>query len=506
MKTEQTEQTQEATLEITQETSAEQTEQEDSARRSQDAKRPKSSNRLLKKVLAPITAILDGIETDFEDRSYFKKTLFAMFKLRVPICILLIVALTATGCYFAFESKNTATTEMSLNYEESANGLNPNSTRFNAYEFASTEVVKGMLSYCGMDPDSIDLNAVINSISVRPTNSKAFSEENFFITTSYKISIQKPSFIEDVSARDLLTFLCKSYKDHLFSKYTENRSILFFDIDEFEAMEYMEIADLLDLKAQQIEKYLNTRVKQSKTFTEMESEETFKSLSQKVEDLRNYDIEKYRVFVIQTGTSFDKASYIRALSYINRMKGLSYDKDTAAYTVRNDGIKMYDESMISVVMIPSIDDSKNTYYMSKTKTGMDYMASQADDYLLTAQETAKEISINKDIIAKMKAGANAEPDIQKADKMIEDIRQKFADLSKQIETVDKAYIKYRTKDYLTFKTTAPSLMQRIRVDMLIALAAALLLGIFLVLWLRFRYFYGGKRSERISIITLPFQG
>lgn len=456
--------------------------------------------------LAPLTDILNGIEDDFEDRSHFKKSLFAMFKLRVPICILLVAAMAVSGCYFAIESRNTATAEMSLNYEESANGLNPNSTRFNAYELASADVASGMLSACGIDPDSVNLNAVMNSISVRPTNAKAFSEDNFFISTSYRITIHKPSFIKGIRAQDLLSLLCKSYKDYLFANYTENRSILYFDIDEFEAKEFMEIADLLDLKAQQIDKYLNTRVKQSKTFTEKQSEETFKSLAQKVDDLRHYDIEKYRVFVLQTGTSYDKAGYIRALSYINRMKGLSYNKDMAAYTVRNDGIKMYDESMISVVMIPSIDDSKNTYYMSKTKTGMDYMASQADNHLLTAQETAKEIAVNKDIISKMYAGVNKESDIRKANKMIADIRQKFDDLSRQIETVDKAYIKYRTKDYLTFKTTEQSLLQIARWDMLLMIAAALLLGIFLTLWLRFRYFHGGKRSERIPVVTLPFQG
>ena len=485
---------------------SEQAEVPEQSDETQSGKKKKPLAKAVRKLFAPLTRILDGIEHDFEDRSYFKKTLLAMFKLRVPICILLAVVIAASGCYFLIESRNTATAEMSLNYEESANGLNPNSTRFNAYEFTSPEVIEGMVSACGIDPDTVDLNALANAIYIRPTNAKAFSEENFFISTSYRITFKKPPSLKSVRTSDLLALLCKSYKDYLFSRYTENRSILYFDIDEFKAKEFMEIADLLDLKAQQIETYLNTRVKQSKTFTEKQSEETFKSLQQKVEDLRAYDIAKYRVFVIQSGTSHDKAGYIRALSYVNRMKTISYNKDMASYTVRNDGIIMYDESMISVVMIPSIDDTKNTFYMSKTKTGMDYMAAQADDYLATAQETSKEITVNKDIIQKMRAGENKAADIRKANRMIEDIRQKFSDLSRQIETVDKAYIQYRTKDYLTFKPGTTSLMQRLRPDVLAAAAAVMLLGIFAVLWLRFRYFYGGKKRERVSVITLPFQG
>ena len=459
----------------------------------------------LKKKIAPLTDVMDGVDADFSDRSHARKALISLFKLRVPVCIALAAVIALSAFYFVLKSDNTASTEMSLNYEESTSGLNPNSTRFNAYEFASTSVVENMLRYCGIDPDDVDVNEVIDSISIRPTNAKSFSEDNLYISTSYRITMRKPSSIKGVSVGELLEFLCKAYKDNLYAKYSENRSILAFDIDMFNDEEFMEIADQLDLKAQQIEKYLNTRLKQSKTFTEKESDESFKSLSQKVEDLRNYDIAKYRAFIIQTGCSHDKARYTRALDYINRIKRLSFDKDMAAYTVRNDGIRIYNEAMISVVMIPSIDESKNTYYMSKTKTGMDYMASQADDYLLTAQETAREIDTNKDIISKMSAGQNKESDIRKANVMIRDIRAKFTDLSRQIETVDKAYIKYKTKDYLAFKTANPSLMQKLRPSKLLMIAAALLLGMYAAIWLRYKFISGGKQSEGISITALPFQ-
>lgn len=469
-------------------------------------KRESMIDIVLKLIFAPAIKVLDSVDLDFADRSRPKRVIIAMFKLKAPICVLLAAAIALSACYFLLKSENTATTEMSLNYEESANGLNPNSTRFNASDAVSQEVVSGMLTYCGIDPESVDLNKVADCITIRPTNAKSFSEENLYISTSYRITVSKPPELKDVSVNDLLTFWCKAYKDNLYSKYTENRSILDFNIDIFHDDEYMEIADLLDLKAQQIEKYLNTRVKQSKTFTEEATDETFKSLSQKVEDLRDYDIAKYRAFIVQAGCSSDKARYTRALGYVNRIKGLSYAKDMAAYNVRNDGIKMYNEAMISVVMIPSIDETKRTYYMSKTKTGMDYMASQADNYLLTAQETAKIIETNSDIIGKMNAGKNTTADLRKANAMIKEIRQKFNDLSRQIETVDKAYIRYKTKDYLTFKTANPSLTQKLHVSKLVILAAVLLTGIYAVIWLRYRYFSGGKKREGVSITTIPLQG
>ena len=448
--------------------------------------------RFIEKRFARVSKLLDSIEADFEDRSTMKKTFIALLKLKTPICVFLVLVIVFSSCYFLFTSSNTATTEMSLNYEESAYGLNPNSTRLNVYDIASPSVVEKMLSYAGIDPKSVDVNSVSDCISINPTNRKDFSEEEPFITTTYRIKLKRPPEIKGVSTKQLLNFLCKAYKDNLYSKYTENRSILSFDIEKYNDGEYMEIADLLDLKAQQIEKYLNLRVKQSKTFTEKESDETFKSLVQKAEDIRTYDIAKYRAFVIEAGCSNDKARYMRSLSYINRMKNLDYTKEMAAYNVHNDGIKMYNESMISVVMIPSIDESKRTYYMSKTKTGMDYMASQADDYLENAQTIDKEIQTNDELMEKMGAGNNSASDIEKAKGMIDAIRKKFSDLSAQIETVDKAYIKYKTKDYLTFKMSNPSLLQQIQPDKVFVITAAAFMAIYIAIWYRFRNYSGGK--------------
>lgn len=462
---------------------------------SKNKKRIKVFGRLTKKVFSPVTKVLDGIDSDYSDRPISRKALIALFKLKVPICVLIIVAVVLSGGYFYWNSANTASTQMSLNYEEGAYGLNPNSTRFYVYDIESPEVVEQMLTYCGIDPESVDINEIINSISVRPVNAKAFSEEDLFITTTYKISMRKPASIKGVDVKTLLNFLCKAYKDNFYTNYTENRSILEFNVEDFNDQEYMVIADLFDLKAQQIEKYLNTRSKQSKSFTEKDSDETFKSLVQKVEDIRTYDVAKYRSFVKEAGCSHDKARYIRSLEYVNRINRIDYSKDMAAYTVNNQGIKMYNEAMANVVMIPSVDQEKSTYYMSRTKTGMDYMAKAADDYLISAQAIAKDIKRNEKIIAKMQKGKNSSADILKANRMIAEINKKFTELSKQVETVDKAYVKHRTKDYLTFKTSNASFRQKIQFTKLFVIAAALLVLIYASILLRYAYMNRGGKKQ-----------
>ena len=477
------------------ETVAEETSSEESVEEESAPEEPERGlKRALRKLFKPVKDTLDGVQSDYSDSSCMKKTFVSMLKLRKWILIPLAVIVCGCAIFFAVTARNTSSTEISLNYEEAANGLNPNSTRFNAYNISSAEVVEGMLRYCGIDPETVDVNALCNAVTITSAGKKNVSEGESFITTTYKVTLKKPRFIKGVSADDLLAFLCKSYKDEFYSRYTENRSILEFDIEFFNDREYLEIADLLDLKAQLLSKYLSTRVKQSKAFIDADSDETFKSLMQKVEDVREYDIAKYRIFVIAAGCSADKARYLTALDYVNTLKEISYKKDIAAYNVHNDGIKMFDDAMVNVVMIPSVDESKKTYYMSKTKTGMDFLATKAYGYLESAEETAKEITVNRDIMAKMSAGTNEEVNLLKADRMIEEIRNKLSDLSERIETVDKTFIRYKTKDYLTFKTVNPSFVQSLRVGTLLAISFVMLLLVYAAIWLRFRYRRGGERA------------
>lgn len=448
----------------------------------------------IKRMFEPVSKIINDIASDFEEQSPFKKALIGLFQLRYVLLFFMILIILCAGRFFALHNDSEASAVMSLNYEESAKGLNPNSTRFNIYEIKSPEVVEKMLYYCGVDTESVDVDKIIDSITINPTNSKNFTVDDYYIATSYRITIKKNSSIKEVSTNDLLTYLCRAYTDIFYERYADNRSILSFDIKEFDDVEFLVAADLMQLKAQQQSKYLSTRTKQNKTFTEETSHETFKSLSEKIEDFQNYDIDRYRSYIMQTGIARDKLHYIRVLDYVNLLNSLKFDKDMASYDATYEGVAMYNDPLTSIIMIPTIDREKGSYYMSKTKTGMDYIASQADEFLNSAQDTTKKIQANNSIISKLQAGENKSDDIDKANKMISDMQVKFNEIGHQIELLDKAYIKYKTKDYITFQIKDMSLKQRLRVDLLFELAVIFVLCAFAALWIKFRYFGGGVKK------------
>lgn len=434
-------------------------------------------------IFSPVIKVTDNVNKYYGDQTLLKKTLISAIKLHKLLVPGIVILLVFFGIFFWVQSDNTATMIMSLNYEESAKGLNPNGTRFNIYEVKSEDVIRQVLYYFGMDEKSVDIKSISDGITITPLNVKEFDSEDYYINTSYRIKLKKPDSIKDVTAKQMLTYLNKAFKDKFYSNYAENRSILSFDINQFDESEYNTIADLLSLKANQLSKYLNMRKKQSKTFAEETTGETFISMSEKINNFCDYDIAKYRSFVLESGLSHNKVHYVRTLDYKNLMNGIEYDKNMESYNVRYDGISIYDESMISIVMIPTIDYEHKNYYMSKTKTGMDSMASQADNFLETAQATAKKIEDNNDIIKKMNAGINAPTDIDKANKMIVDMQNKLASISNEIEIVDKEYIAHRTNNYITIKMDNSSLKDRLQIENLIIVFVAFVAVVFGGLWL-----------------------
>ena len=61
-------------------------------------------------------------------------------KYRLFLCLLTLCCLF--GLIHYFKSADSATASISFNYSEAALGMNPNKTRFNAYEIVSDEVME----------------------------------------------------------------------------------------------------------------------------------------------------------------------------------------------------------------------------------------------------------------------------------------------------------------------------------------------------------------------------
>ena len=385
--------------------------------------------------------------------AFFWKRKLLTFALFLILCIVL-------GSYSLYSSLSTASTIVSLDYEEASKGLTPSQTRFNIYEIESTEVMERLIHYAGLQ-DEITPDELSKCISVKATHNKNISGKINFISTSFIVQFTRNSKIQRRSAEDMLALLCKSYREFFVEHYGINHSILSFDINNLKFNdESLMAVDLLELKCSQLEKYVHLRTLENKNYQDPDTGMTFSALEQRVNNFFTYDLARLRSYIIESGIADDKPGLNDLLEYKIRMDRLIYNKMMAAYEEENKGIRMYDSAMSSVVMIPT-EDSSSKYYMSRTKTGMDNMAIHADEHLLGAMEKLKEIDYNSYLIGKMKSNYSGRKQREKADMMIRQIEQSLEALASDIRMVDNSYASYKAHNYLSFRTGYVRFIDRI---------------------------------------------
>ena len=161
---------------------------------------------------------------------------------------------------------HSASTILSLDYEEAAKGLTPNGMRFNVFEIRSPEVMERLIDYAGLD-GTITPDELSECVSVKATHDKNISGNVNYISTSYVVRFTNKGFTNKISAKNMLTLLCKAYSEYFVEHYGFNHSILSFDADDLKFNdEYLMAVDLLDLKCRQLEKYVDLRSRESKNY------------------------------------------------------------------------------------------------------------------------------------------------------------------------------------------------------------------------------------------------
>ena len=395
----------------------------------------------------------------------------------------LIIALVLCGVQYLLNTRNTASTVLSLDYEEASKGLAPNGTRFSIYEIRSSEVMDRLIVYAGLE-GKITPEELGECISVKATHDKTVSVSENYISTSFVIKFTGKGAARDRSAEDMLSLLCKTYREYFVEHYGFNHSILSFAVDDLKFNdEYVMTVDLLELKCGQLEKYVQLRNRESKNYRDPGTGIPFSALEQRAKNLCAYDIAKARSYIIENGIVNDRSSLDTMLNYKIRMDRLMYDKMIAAYDEDNEGIRLYDAAMSAIVMIPTQDQTMQ-YYMSRTKTGMDNMALHANMQLTGATERLERIEYNTYLTEKMKTGGSDPVQKEKADAMLDEIQASLEKLAADIRTVDSSYTSTKARNYLSFSDDGIGFAERSGLIWSLLLAALILAAAFICVFLR----------------------
>ena len=386
---------------------------------------------------------------------------YMAFRKRKLLVIAFFLILFAALCGWQYiRNLHTASTVLSLDYEEASQGLAPNQTRFNIFEIRSPEVMERLIKYAGLEgritPDDLS-----KCISIKATHNKSIRGSVNYISTSFIIRFTSKGPVEKRSAEDMLSLLCKAYREYFVEHYGFNHAILSFDVSDLKFNdEYLMMVDLLELKGSQLEKYVQLRRRESKNYQDPDTGITFSELEQRAKNFYTYDIANLRSYVIENSIANDRPALKPMLDYKIHMDRLMYDKLIAAYDEDNKGIQMYDTAMSAIVMIPTQDQTMQ-YYMSRTKTGMDNMALHANMQLTGATERMEQIKYNTYLTGKLTAAGSDPAQKDKADAMIREMQASLEKLASDIQTVDSSYTNAKARDYLSFSGDSTGFADRV---------------------------------------------
>lgn len=409
------------------------------------------------------------------------------------IASLLIIFLALCACHYV-RNLHTASTILSLDYAEASQGLAPNRTRFNIYEIRSREVMEQLIEYAGLKGE-ITPDELSKCVSIKATHDKNVSSNVNYISTSFVVRFTGKGSVWKRSAEDMLSLLCKAYREYFVEHYGFNQSVLSFDVNALEFNdEYLMTVDLLELKNSQLEKYVQLCKRESKNYQDPDTGMTFSELEQRAKNFYAYDLAKLRSFIIENGIANHRADVNTMLGYKIRMDRLMYNKLIAAYDEDNRGIQMYDAAMSAIVMIPTHDQTMK-YYMSRTKTGMDNMALHANEQLVGATERMEQIEYNTYLTRKMKANASDLTRKQKADAMIREMKASLEKLASDIQAVDSSYTSAKARDYLSFSEDGVGFADRIGI--LPSFLGAVLILLMAFIWVFLCQFRSGKKGKEV---------
>ncbi len=413
----------------------------------------------------------------------FRNAFEAFRKRKWIVLALFLVVLLALCGYHYVRNLHTASTVLSLDYVEASEGLTPNRTRFNIFEIRSGEVMRRLIDYAGLE-GKITPDELSDCISVQATHDKNVSGSVNYISTSFVVRFTDNGALDGRTAEDMLSLLCKTYREYFVEHYGFNHAILSFDAHDLKFNdEYLMAVDLLDLKCGQLEKYVQLRKRESKNYQDPDTGITFSALEQRVKNFYAYDLARLRSYVIENSIANDRAGLNSMLNYKIRMDRLVYSKMMAAYDEDNKGIQMYDAAMSAVVMIPTQDQSMQ-YYMSRTKTGMDNMAIHADAQLTGATERMELIAYNTYLIEKLEANEPDQSKAEKADTMIREMEALLDKLAADIQALDSAYTSAKARNYISFSDDRMGFKDRIGLIPSLLCAVLILVAAFTCVFLR----------------------
>jgi len=419
----------------------------------------------------------------------------AVWQNKLWLIFLVGVTIVFTAWHNAMSKQNFAEATLVLRYEQAYEGLNPNGTRFNINELMSEEVLAKTIEKAGL-AGILSTDELLDSMSVSASGSH--QPKDMYIATEYSVRVSNKYLPKQITPRNILLLLMETYRQYFLAHYGSNDSALNINWSDTDDWEYLEFADIMSVKVNNLITYLDDLREESGMYQYHTEGESFRSLSESISNFKNIYLNKYTSYVTINHLFKNPSSYRSKLKYRRFLTEQNLKNNEDRYEIYQDALKIYDESMITFVMVPMYDGSKGLY-MARTSIGMDALTEESKSYAEKIETNAKEIKtfdLNIENTDKT-LGTGKETDSQSekyafADQMIKEIQNHLDNLIRRIQVAKKEYEDYRDKNSIHYSIKSYSIFSGY--DIKNAVICGALVGLFCVLFYLVRDYYKQEKS------------
>ncbi len=373
---------------------------------------------------------------------------------RLKIFLFTILLLVIMVAVYVGEQYRSASVNIALTYPEASDGLNPNGSRYNMSDILGEEILSAAIQK--EDFGNLTISALQSALDVAPVNNSSSGSEDpeaGLVSTQFVLSFSGNADTGNLRGTDVVNAVANAYREWFVGKYSVNYSALDISFDDIEEYDYPDLETYFTDAIYTIANFSNAYYSKDPSFMSADTGESFGSINTKIWDVYNTGLEGLSSYILSNGLSKDSEIYMDRLRYQDINQCISYLKSLSAYDVRLAAIDKYDNDMATVVYIPTYDQDY-TFYMSKTKIGIDHFSADADSCSEQAGGTLDSILEDRYLMVQLDGQDPDSSVYEKADNMIEDLKNQIISLADKTRETVQDYMNTKMNGYLAITASA----------------------------------------------------
>lgn len=379
----------------------------------------------------------------------------------VAFLLLAVISFSVLGeLYHFLILSNIKSMTISLNYPGAEQGLNPDGSRFNISEMTNDEILddaKSGLAMRNLTNEQIKSRLFITTKFSQKAMENVISDirdgmEGSYVPTTYHIYYSQKNKFAGNETYEFLLALAESYEKYFTGRHAENNSILEYKPEEydFSDYDYSEIYTVLYNRAEEMLTLVHKHRDENRGFRS-EDNLNFDTVRDELANFKDVRLENFYAYVVQNDISKDRPEFMNKLSYLVDKNMINYKKKSQSSEITKNALYKYDPKITAVAFVPSMDGT-NSYYMSRTKTGIDDLAKDSYTAGMDAARISKRLDEYNSRYNKLSMAADTGAQtLGYADGYLAELLGDFEKLSKRVSDLDDEYLKYKTENYFTYK-------------------------------------------------------